>query len=34
MNLFPALSEIDAACRAYPEFSKAAPENQIDTPHS
>ena len=30
MSAFPALSEIDAACRALAAFKKAAPENQID----
>lgn len=34
MTQFPALSEIDKACLDRPEFSKAAPENQIDAPKS
>lgn len=30
MSAFPALLEIDSACRIRPEFANAAPENQID----
>lgn len=34
MSAFPKLAQIDARCRARPEFQAAAPEKQHDAPHS